>query len=385
MYLNKPILLSPGPTPVPDLINHYLTLPMIGHRTKAFQKVLHDVSYGLAPIFGTDQPVVILAGSGTSALEAAMINVVEQDDHIVVIVIGAFGNRFKKIAEAYHYHVHVFEVEWGKAVNMDEFKSFYSTLKVPIKAVFTQLCETSTAVIHPIHSIGHYIKSINTKSLFIVDGVSIVGAYDMDMKRDNIDILVAGSQKALMLPPGMGFVAYTKESKKAISESLSSKFYLNLAVYIDQLEKDTTPYTPPIGLIQSIRGLLEIIETESFDNTVKRHYACRDGLRAALRALEIPLFVEDADASPTVTAIVPHSDEIEIIKSRLLNEFNITIAGGQAHLKGKILRIGHMGYVTPFEMLNIISALEIILSDIRGKTYLGKGLTAFQEVIACIK
>lgn len=385
MYLNQPVLLSPGPTPIPDIVNHYLTLPIIGHRTESFQKILHDVSKGLAPIFGTDQPVVILAGSGTSALETAMVNTVDKDDHIVVIVSGAFGNRFKKIAEAYHYHLHVFEIEWGKALDMTAFMSFYNQLTQPIKAVFTQLCETSTTVIHPIEQIGHYIKSIDDNVLFVVDGVSIIGAYDMDMSRDKVDILVAGSQKALMLPAGMGFVAYTAESRKKIASSKSDKFYFNLSLYIDKLFDDTTPFTPPIGLIQSIRGMLEIVESEGFENTVKRHYACRDGLRSALKALDIPLFVDDKDASPTVTAIVPIQTEINIIKSRLLSDFNITIAGGQAHLKGKILRIGHMGYVTPFDMLKVISALEIILSDIRGKSYLGKGLTAFQEVISCIK
>ncbi|WP_301420611.1 pyridoxal-phosphate-dependent aminotransferase family protein [Mammaliicoccus lentus] len=381
MYQHDSLLLAPGPTTVPRQILESMNLPMTGHRTKEFSQIIHQASRDLQTIFGAKNPVAILTSSGTSALEAAMVNIVNPDDHIVIIVSGAFGDRFKKIAASYPFNAHIFEVEWGNAVDIEEFEAYINALDENITAVFTQFCETSTSVKHPIRELGKLVHDINPNIYFVVDGVSIIGAVDVDMERDNIDLLVAGSQKAIMLPPGAAFVAYNDRSIERFKEVTTSRFYLDLNKYITSLNDDSTPFTPAVSLIRGVQTYCDLIKEEKFENTIKRHEVCKEAVRAAIKALDIDLLVEEHFASPTVTAFVPNKEEVKPIKDELLNRFNITIAGGQQHLKGSILRVGHMGKVSPNDMLKFISALEIVLSELRGTSVLGKGITKFQEVI----
>lgn len=381
MYQHDSLLLAPGPTTVPRQILESMNLPMTGHRTKEFSQIIHQASRDLQTIFGAKNPVAILTSSGTSALEAAMVNIVNPDDHIVIIVSGAFGDRFKKIAASYPFNAHIFEVEWGNGVDIEEFEAYINALDENITAVFTQFCETSTSVKHPIRELGKLVHDIDSNIYFVVDGVSIIGAVDVDMERDNIDLLVAGSQKAIMLPPGAAFVAYNDRSIERFKEVTTSRFYLDLNKYITSLNDDSTPFTPAVSLIRGVQTYCDLINEEQFENTIKRHEVCKEAVRAGIKALDIDLLVEDQFASPTVTAFVPNKEEVKPIKDELLNRFNITIAGGQQHLKGSILRVGHMGKVSPNDMLKFISALEIVLSELRGTSVLGKGITKFQEVI----
>ncbi|MBW0767825.1 pyridoxal-phosphate-dependent aminotransferase family protein [Mammaliicoccus lentus] len=381
MYQHDSLLLAPGPTTVPRQILESMNLPMTGHRTKEFSQIIHQASRDLQTIFGAKNPVAILTSSGTSALEAAMVNIVNPDDHIVIIVSGAFGDRFKKIAASYPFNAHIFEVEWGNGVDIEEFEAYINALDENITAVFTQFCETSTSVKHPIRELGKLVHDIDPNIYFVVDGVSIIGAVDVDMERDNIDLLVAGSQKAIMLPPGAAFVAYNDRSIERFKEVTTSRFYLDLNKYITSLNDDSTPFTPAVSLIRGVQTYCDLINEEQFENTIKRHEVCKEAVRAGIKALDIDLLVEDQFASPTVTAFVPNKEEVKSIKDELLNRFNITIAGGQQHLKGSILRVGHMGKVSPNDMLKFISALEIVLSELRGTSVLGKGITKFQEVI----
>lgn len=381
MYQHDSLLLAPGPTTVPRQILESMNLPMTGHRTKEFSQIIHQASRDLQTIFGAKNPVAILTSSGTSALEAAMVNIVNPDDHIVIIVSGAFGDRFKKIAASYPFNAHIFEVEWGNGVDIEEFEAYINALDENITAVFTQFCETSTSVKHPIRELGKLVHDIDPNIYFVVDGVSIIGAVDVDMERDNIDLLVAGSQKAIMLPPGAAFVAYNDRSIERFKEVTTSSFYLDLNKYITSLNDDSTPFTPAVSLIRGVQTDCDLINEEQFENTIKRHEVCKEAVRAGIKALDIDLLVEDQFASPTVTAFVPNKEEVKPIKDELLNRFNITIAGGQQHLKGSILRVGHMGKVSPNDMLKFISALEIVLSELRGTSVLGKGITKFQEVI----
>lgn len=381
MYRHDSLLLAPGPTTVPREILESMNLPMTGHRTKEFSNIIHKASRDLQTIFGSKNPIAILTSSGTSALEAAMVNITNPNDHIVIIVSGAFGDRFKKIASSYPFNAHIYDVKWGNAVDVEDFETYLKELNVPITAVFTQYCETSTSVKHPVHELGAIIKRFNEEIFFIVDGVSIIGAVDANMERDHIDVLVSGSQKAIMLPPGVAFVAYNDYARQRFETVSTSRFYLDLNKYISSLEDDSTPFTPAVSLIRGVQTYCDLIAEEQFENTIKRHDLCKQAVRESLKALDLPLLVDDPFASPTVTAFVPSKDEVSTIKNKLLEQFNITIAGGQQHLKGTILRVGHMGKVSPNDMLQFISALEIILSEIRDEQLLGKGVTKFQEVI----
>lgn len=382
MKYYHPLLLTPGPTPVPDQILHATQLPMVGHRSSDFETIAEEAFRALKPVFGSENEVMILTSSGTSSLEASMLNLANPEDDIVIIVSGAFGNRFKQIAETYYENVHIFEVEWGKAVNVPDFIDFLKSLNRDITAVFSQYCETSTAVLHPVNELGHALKDFDESIYFVVDGVSCIGAVDVDLKRDQIDVLISGSQKAIMLPPGLAFVAYNNRAKARFAEVTTPRFYLDLNKYLKSQADNSTPFTPNVALFRGVTAYAQLIEEEGLDQVVARHYAIRDGLRAALKALDLDLLVEDAYASPTVTAFVPKTkDELNFIKNELKNRFSITIAGGQGHLKGEILRIGHMGQISPFDILQVVSALEIIVSEFRNAAYIGTAITQYMEVV----
>lgn len=377
-----PLLLTPGPTPVPDEILHATQEPMVGHRSSDFEAIAQEAFQAIKPVFGTENEVMILTSSGTSSLEASMLNIANPDDHIVIIVSGAFGNRFKQIAETYYQNVHIFDVEWGQAVDVPAFIDFITELNVDITAVYCQYCETSTAVLHPVRELGAALKSFDENIYYIVDGVSCIGAVDANIARDNIDVLISGSQKAIMLPPGLAFVAYNNRAKQRFSEVTTPRFYLDFNKYLNSLADNSTPFTPNVALFRGVNAYAQLVEQEGFDNVIARHYAIRDGLRSALKALDLDLLVEDQYASPTVTAFVPQSkDELAYIKNELKSRFSITIAGGQGHLKGQILRIGHMGKISPFDILQVISALEIIISEYRNTSLIGKALTQYMEVV----
>lgn len=382
MKYYHPLLLTPGPTPVPDQILHATQLPMVGHRSSDFETIAEEAFRALKPVFGSENEVMILTSSGTSSLEASMLNLANPEDDIVIIVSGAFGNRFKQIAETYYENVHIFEVEWGKAVNVPDFIDFLKSLNRDITAVFSQYCETSTAVLHPVNELGHALKDFDESIYFVVDGVSCIGAVDVDLKRDQIDVLISGSQKAIMLPPGLAFVAYNNRAKARFAEVTTPRFYLDLNKYLKSQADNSTPFTPNVALFRGVTAYAQLIEEEGLEQVVARHYAIRDGLRAALKALDLDLLVEDAYASPTVTAFVPKTkDELNFIKNELKNRFSITIAGGQGHLKGEILRIGHMGQISPFDILQVVSALEIIVSEFRNEAYIGTAITQYMEVV----
>ena len=372
------LLLTPGPTPIPPEVASRMSEGMIGHRSNDFNQLMENIQPKLKNVLGTDDPVVILSSSGTSALETAMVNLVKPQEAVVIIVSGAFGDRFRNIAKTYPFDVHIFEVEWGNAADVDEFEEFMGGIS-NVKAVFTQACETSTAVIHPLNSLGKAVKKYDEQTLFIVDGVSAVGGMAFNMAKDYIDCLVTGSQKALMLPPGLSFVSMNDRARNRAADNEIPRFYLDINRYYDALEDQSTPFTPAVSLIQGLEKVLEMLESSGIDNVYTRHEKMRDMLRAGLRALNLEMLVADEYASPTVTAFKSNEDELSFIKKRLKNDFQITIAGGQKELKGQILRIGHMGYMFPNDMLRVLAALEAIVSDYREIKHYGKALAAAQE------
>ncbi|OSP20508.1 pyridoxal-phosphate-dependent aminotransferase family protein [Staphylococcus agnetis] len=382
MYFNHPTLLTPGPTPVTAQIQAEMNLPMVGHRSSDFEMIAKEAFQALKVVFGSQHDVMILSSSGTSALEASMVNLLEAEDHIVVIVSGAFGNRFKQIAQTYYSNVHVFDVTWGEAFDTKAVIDFIKNINHRIKAVFTQFCETSTAVLHPVAELGVALKQLDDALFYVVDGVSCIGAVDVDMQRDAIDVLVSGSQKAMGLPPGIAFVAYNERALRAFQQNQTPKFYLDLSKHYESLKASSTPYTPNITAFRGVNAYMRNANELGLKNVIQQHYQLRDAVRSALKALDLDLLVNDAVASPTVTAFIPkNKEELQTIKNELKAQFNITIAGGQGYLKGQILRVGHMADVSPFTLLSFIAALELILTKHRQTSLVGKGTTAFMEVL----
>ncbi|MGE8207609.1 pyridoxal-phosphate-dependent aminotransferase family protein [Heyndrickxia sp. NPDC080065] len=379
MLLNQQYLFTPGPTPIPERVKLAMNQPMIGHRGQAFSQLLEDVSTRLAPIFGSKNPVLLIAGSGTSALETAVANVIEDNDHVVVIVTGAFGERFANICEAFGANVHRLNIEWGKTCAPEILEDYIKKIDVDVKAVFATYCETSTGVLNPIRQLGEITKRL-TDALFIVDGVSCIGAVPVDMEEWEIDILVSGSQKALMLPPGLAFIAINEHAKKVIKTCKTKRFYFDLNRYQSSFDKDkSTPFTPAVSLIYGAQEVCQMIEEEGFSQVIERQQLLKKMVREGIKALDLPMFVSDEDASPTVTAVKPMNGTAGQIKKLLQDNYSITVAGGQKKLKGEIFRIGHMGYCTPFDILKILSGLEMSLYDLDGRKVFGNATTIAEE------
>lgn len=378
MLQDQHYLRIPGPTPIPPSIERAMAKPMIGHRGQETSDMLARIKPGLQKIFGTKQDVLIVTGSGTSGLEAAVINAVRPGEEVIVIATGAFGERFAKICEAYHITVHCLDIEWGKAFTTEEVQEF-AKQHSNAKAIFTTYCETSTGIINPIHTLAEAVKPI-TDALLIVDGVSCIGGIETKMDEWQLDIVVTGSQKALMLPAGLTFVAASERAWKVIEANDHKGFYLDLTKYRTNLEKNTTPFTPALSLLFGLEQAIELLEAEGYENVYLRHALMKDMTRAAFKALNIPLLTDDASASPTVTAVKPVDFDAEAFRKVLKNELGFTVAGGQQHLKGQIFRVGHMGYCSPIDALQTITAIELALVKVGKDIQLGTGVAAAQQV-----
>jgi len=378
MLADYQILRIPGPSPIPPSVLRAMNQTMIGHRGQETKELLQRIKPRLKPIFGTNQDILLLAGTGTAGLETAVVNTVNPGDEVLVIVTGAFGDRFAKICDTYKIKVHCYDVEWGKAVEPNQIKAFLEEHS-NIKAVFATYCETSTGVLNPIQSLAKVVHD-HSNALLIVDGVSCVGGVESKMDEWGIDILVTGSQKALMLPAGLTFIAASENAWKVIEQNKQPRFYLDLRKYRKSLREDSTPFTPALSLLFGLEQALNLLEEEGLASIYKRHETMKNMTRGAFKALNIPLLTSDEAASPTVTAIKPEDFDAEILRKQLKQEFNISFAGGQQHLKGKIFRIGHMGYCSPADILQIIGIVEIGLKKMGKPIELGQGIRKAQEI-----
>ncbi|WP_131925895.1 pyridoxal-phosphate-dependent aminotransferase family protein [Hazenella coriacea] len=380
MFAEKFHLRIPGPTPIPPRVQQAMAHPMIGHRSGQASQLIQECIQHLQPVFGTKQSPLLISGSGTSALEAAVINSVSVDEEAIVVVTGAFGDRFAKILQRYGITCHRLEIPWGKACDPDTLATFVQ--KHPqSRAVFMTYCETSTGVLNPIAELAKVIHQ-HSDALTIVDAVSCLGAVPTKMDEWGIDLIVSGSQKAMMLPPGLAFVACSERAWSVIEKNNNPRFYLDLPAYKKNMEKDTTPYTPAVSLLFGLRESLHMLEEEGLDHVYHRHEQLKQMTRAGIEALGLELMTSDVDASPTVTSIWGGKgkwDSEELRKQ--LRQLQVIVAGGQQHLKGQIFRIGHMGYCDPLDILTVFNTLELSLAKIGVSIPLGQGVKAAQEVM----
>ncbi|WP_226582267.1 pyridoxal-phosphate-dependent aminotransferase family protein [Halobacillus litoralis] len=370
------LLHTPGPTPIPPSVERSMNQPMIGHRGEKCKELMNDIAPRLKPVFGTSGDVLVVTGSGTSALESAVVNVTQPGDDVLVVVAGAFGDRFAQICETYELNVTRIDVPWGEAVEVDQVERALRE-NSNVKAVFLTHCETSTGVMHPIEKAAERVKEMSS-ALVIVDGVSSIGGAELDMDGSGIDILVTGSQKAMMLPPGLAFVAVREEVWPVIEQNPRPRFYLDLNVYRKQLQAGQTPFTPALSLLFGLQQMLHLVEEEGLENVYHRHLVMKEMTREAARALNLPLLVSDEDASSTVTSIKPETFEAEQFRKVAKEEFGLILAGGQKHMKGQIFRIGHMGYCRPANVLQYISIIEIVLKRLGHEFTPGAGVAAAQ-------
>jgi aspartate aminotransferase-like enzyme len=351
--------------------------PIIHHRTPQFQNILKEANEGLKYVYQTKGDVFILASSGTGAMEAAVINLLSPQDTVITVQGGKFGERWTEICAGYGINTEIINVEWGKAVEPNEIKERLK--KNPkIKAVFVTLCETSTGVASDIQAIGGVLK--DTQAVLVVDAISGLGAIDLNTDAWFCDVVVSGSQKGLMLPPGLGFISVSSKAWKLIENSKCPKYYFDLKEAKKALDKTDTPFTPAITLIIALCEALKMLKQDGLENVFARHKKMADATRAAVGALGLELFAPTA-ASDVVTAVkVPAGVDGEKLVKTMRDTYGVTIAGGQSELKGKVFRIAHMGYIEEFDIIIGIACLEKVLHQMGYKFELGTGLKAAQEV-----
>src|SRR3989338_95170 len=375
--MHKDYLLTPGPTPLPPQVCEAMSRPIIHHRTPQFQAILKEATEGLKYVFQTENDVFILASSGTGAMEAAVANLLSPGDTALTIQGGKFGERWTEICKYYGINTEIIDVEWGKAVAAGEIEKRLK-LNPKIKAVFATLCETSTGVDNDIEAIGKVVK--DTNAVLVVDAISGLGAINLKTDEWACDIVVSGSQKGLMLPPGLGFISVSHKAWKLIEASKSPRFYFCLKAFNKASYKNHTPFTPAITLIIALCEALRMIKEPGLDSVFLRHKKMADAVRAAVKALGLELFAPTA-ASEAVTAVkVPSGIDGEKLVKSMRDTYGVTIAGGQSELKGKAFRIAHMCYIEEFDIITGIACLEKVLAKMGYKFELGQGLKAAQEV-----
>lgn len=375
--MRKSYLLTPGPTPLPPEVCEAMARPIIHHRTPQFQSILKEAAEGLKYVFQTKNDCFILASSGTGAMEAAVVNLLSPQDTALTIQGGKFGERWTELCKGYGINTEIMDVEWGKAVEPEEIARRLKT-NPEIKAVFATLCETSTGVVNDIEAIGRVVK--DTSAVLVVDAISGLGAIDLKTDAWFCDVVVSGSQKGLMLPPGLGFISVGPKAWKLIENSKSPKYYFSLKAARKAWESTDTPFTPAITLIMALRVSLKMLKEDGLEKVFLRHKKMADATRAAMKALGLELFAPSA-ASDVVTAVcVPQGIDGEKMVKGMRDTYGVTIAGGQAELKGKVFRIAHMGYIEEFDIIAGIACLEKVLHQLGYKFKLGAGLTAAEEV-----
>jgi len=376
--MKKHYLLAPGPTPVPERALLAMAQPIIHHRTPQFSEVFAEACQLLKFVFQTEQDVLILSSSGTGAMESSIVNLFSPGDEVIAINGGKFGERWGKISEVYNLNVHWVNVEWGKAVDVSVIKGLLD--KNPnIKGVLSQASETSTTVTHPVRELAELTKK--SDCLLIVDGITAVGVTDIPMDKWGIDALVSGSQKAFMLPPGLAFIALSEKAWKAAEKSKCPRFYFDLKKERKNLAKKTSAYTPAVSLITGLRETLLMMKEEGLDNVFARHERLARATRGAMEALGLKLLAPQNPASSATGVYLPEGLDGKKFVKYIRDELGVTMAGGQDHLEGKIIRIAHLGYIDTFDIITAVSAIEMALEKFGQKIALGKGVGAAQKIL----
>jgi serine---pyruvate transaminase len=375
--MRKNYLLTPGPTPLPPEVCQAMARPIIHHRTPQFQAILKEATEGLKYVYQTASDVFILTSSGTGAMEAAVANLLSPGDTAVTIEGGKFGERWTEICRAYGINAEVVKVEWGTAVSAAEIgKRLKGNPK--IKAVCATLCETSTGVAHDIKALGEVVR--NFDAVLVVDAISGLGAIDLQTDAWSVDVCVSGSQKGLMLPPGLAFISVSKKAWTKISESKCPRYYFDLKAAKKALDQTDTPYTPAISLVIALNEALKMIRQDGLENIFARHKKMAEATRQAMKALGLELFAPTA-GSDVVTAVkVPAGIDGEKMVKTMRDTYGITLAGGQSELKGKVFRMAHMGYIEEFDIILGIACIEKALAHMGYAFNLGAGVAAAQRV-----
>ena len=380
---DKTFLMIPGPTPVPETVMLDIARHPIGHRSGEFSKILHSVYENLKYVFRTKNDVFVYTSSGTGAMCAALENLINEGDHVLSLVLGNFGNRWAKIAASCGAVVEKIEVPTGEVIDPEVLRAkLEQDTDKKIKIVTLTHSETSTGAANDIKTLCSIIREHGAIS--VVDGVTSVCAMECKPDEWGIDVLVSGSQKGFMIPPGLAFLVANDRAWKVYEECKHPSFYWDWAAYRKSTQADSTPFTPAVNLFVGLNTALEMIKAEGIENMNARHKRHSMALRNAIRAIGLELVVKDDNkASNSITSILP-PDGISVpdIRKVIKDDFDIVVANGQNELKDKIFRMGTLGFVCDRDLISAVGALEATLYKLGYKFELGKGVaTVIKELV----
>ena len=347
----------PGPTPVPEKVLQALGRHPIGHRSQDFQDLVEITTKNLKWLHQTDNDVLTITGSGTAAMEAGIISTLNKGDKVICGENGKFGQRWVKVAKEFGLEVITINAEWGTPLDPEHFKKILNDdVKKEIKAVILTHSETSTGVINDLKTISSYIRN-HKKALSIIDCVTSIGACNVPVDEWELDIVASGSQKGYMIPPGLSFVSMSQKAWKASELSNLPKFYLNLKSYKKSLSNNSNPYTPAVNLVFALDESLKMMKDEGLNKIFQRHEKNKLAVSEAAKTLNLKLFADEKHLSPSVTAIQLEDMDAEKFRKSIKNKYDILLAGGQDNLKGKIFRVGHLGYINDRDIFSVIAAI----------------------------
>ncbi|MCR4395513.1 MAG: alanine--glyoxylate aminotransferase family protein [Candidatus Saccharicenans sp.] len=376
--IKKYYLLSPGPTPVPETVLSVAAEPIIHHRTPEFSKIFMEVTEGLKYVFGTKEDVYILAASGTGAMETAVINTLSPGDKVITINGGKFGERWGNICRAYGLETREIVIPWGEDFSPEQLAAEIKN-NPGVKAVFTTLSETSTGAIFDIQGFGQVVAG--TEAILVVDGISGVGATPCYMDDWKVDILVSGSQKSFMIPPGLAYIAFSPKAWKLVETSKLPKFYFDIKKYRKNLEKQTTPWTPAVSLIIQQKKALDIIKNMGLEKLLQHHQTLGEATRAAVKAIGLQLLAKRPGNILTAVKTPAGVDGNKLVKT-MQSKYMAYISNAQDPHKGEFFRIAHLGYMGGFDIVTALSALEMTLLDLGYDQFqAGASVAAAQKIL----
>jgi len=375
--MNRMRLYTPGPTSVPEDVLLEMARPVFHHRTQQYKDLFAEVNQKLKYLFQTANPVLTLTGSGTAGYEAAMISTIAQGSNVLCLSNGKFAERWVKIAKRNNCNVTELKAEMGQAVPVQQVAD---ALKGgSFDAVTLCHSETSGCTVNDLQGIAALTR--NTPTVLIADCITAIGALPVKTDEWGVDMVVTGSQKAMMLPPGLAFVSVSEKARKKMEAVKQPNLYLSLPDYLKSYEKSDVPWTPAVTLVRGLGVALNMIESEGIENVWKRTAALAAATRAAAGAMGLGVFSKTP--SDSVTGLYyPTGVDDKKFRGAMRNQFNMHLAGGQGEVEGKIFRLSHMGYMDAFDTIGVISALEIALRQFGVSVELGKGVTAAQKELA---
>ncbi len=375
----KRYLLAPGPTPVPPEVLLAMARPVIHHRAPEFVRVFAEVREDLKWLFQTRNDVLILASSGTGGMEGSVSNFLSPGDKALCVNAGKFGERWVKLCKTFGAQVAEIKVEWGRAVDPQAVAD--ALKKDPsIKAVYVQASETSTGVAHDVKTLAEIVKPYEG-TILVVDAITALGVFDIKTDEWGIDVVITGSQKALMLPPGLAFVSVSEKAWQLAEKAKNGAFYFNFKKERDSQIKNQTAYTPAVSLILGLQEVLKMLKAEGLEAVFARQAALAQAMREGVKAAGLSLFPKESPSDAVTAVSAPEGVDGQAIYKNLRVQYGITAAGGQDHLKGKIFRLSHMGYMDRFDVITALAAVEMVLRGLGHPIKLGSGVAKAQELL----